>query len=79
MITPMTRSITLINLRNQFDNLRHQSRRSRRGQYTLELVVLLSAMAIAAAMMAGYVRGAMRANVKSTEMQLNGAMQDNRP
>ena len=79
MITPITRAIMPMNLRNQFDKLWDQFRRSRGGQYTLEFVVLLAAVSIAATLMAGYVRGAIRANVKSTEMQLNGAMQDNRP
>ena len=53
--------------------------RSCRGQYCLEWAVLVSAVVIAGMLMRGYVRGALRANVKSTEMQLNGAMQDNRP
>ena len=52
---------------------------SEQGQYTLEWAVLVSAVVIAAVLMRGYVTGALRANVKSTEMQLNGAMQDNRP
>ena len=50
-----------------------------RGQYTMEHAVLFAAMAIAATLMATYVRQAMRANVKVTELQLNSAMQDNRP
>jgi len=52
---------------------------NRKGQYTMEWAVLMSAAVIAALMMRSYVRDAMRANVKSTEMQLNGAMHDNRP
>ncbi len=50
-----------------------------KGQYTIEWAVLMAAVVIAAMLMRGYVRGALRANVKSTEMQLNGAMLDNRP
>ena len=53
--------------------------RSRGGQTAVELTVLFAAMAAAAALMTTYVRHAMRANVKATEMQLNGAMKDNRP
>jgi len=49
------------------------------GQYTLEWAVMMSAAVIAAMLMRHYVRDAMRANIKSTEMQLNGAMHDNRP
>jgi len=49
------------------------------GQYAMEWAVLMSAAAIAAMFLRGYVRDSLRANVKSTEMQLNGAMQDNRP
>jgi len=52
---------------------------SERGQYTLEWGILVSAVVIAAMLMRDYVQGALRANVKSTEMQLNGAMNDNRP
>ena len=52
---------------------------SERGQYCLEWGILVSAVVIAGVLMRGYVRGALRGNVKSTEMQLNGAMQDNRP
>ncbi len=52
---------------------------NRAGQSTLETATLLAAVVVAATMMAGYIRGSMRATVKSTEMQLNGAMQDNRP
>jgi len=52
---------------------------SKRGQYTLEWGVVVAAVVIAAVLMRGYVQGALRANVKSTEMQLNGAMLDNRP
>ena len=50
-----------------------------KGQYTVEWSVLVAAMVISAMLMRGYVLDALRANVKSTEMQLNGAMQDNRP
>ncbi len=50
-----------------------------KGQYTVEWAVLMAAAVIAATLMRTYVRGAMRANIKSTEMQLNGAMFDNRP
>jgi len=52
---------------------------SEQGQYTLEWGVVVAAVVIAAVLMRGYVHGALRANVKSTEMQLNGAMLDNRP
>ena len=52
---------------------------SERGQYCLEWGILVAAVVIAGVLMRGYVRGALRANVKSTEMQLNGAMLDNRP
>jgi uncharacterized protein (UPF0333 family) len=50
-----------------------------RGQYTLEWAVMFMAVVAALALMLTYVRDAMRAGVKSTEMQLNSAMQDNRP
>ena len=40
---------------------------------------MTTAFVIAALLMREYVRDAMRAGVKTTEMQLNGAMQDNRP
>lgn len=53
--------------------------RSRQGEYALEVCILLAAVVVAATLMTKYVRGAMRANVKMTEMQLNGAMRDNRP
>ena len=52
---------------------------SEQGQYTLEWVVVMAAMAVAVILMQDYVRGAFRADGKVTEMQLNGAMQDNRP
>ena len=52
---------------------------SRKGQYALEVAILLAAVVTAATLMARYVRGSLRANVKITEMQLNGAMWDNRP
>ena len=54
-------------------------RRSQAGVYALECAILLAAVVAAAVLMAGYIRGSMRANVKMTEMQLNGAMRDNRP
>lgn len=50
-----------------------------KGQYTLEWAVFMTAVVTAVVLMSGYVMQAMRANAKSTEMQLNGAMQDNRP
>ena len=50
-----------------------------RGQYTMEWAVMTAAFVIAAMLMRGYVKNAMRAGVKTTEMQLNGAMVDNRP
>lgn len=40
---------------------------------------MTAALVIAVVLTRGYVRGALRAGVKTTEMQLNGAMQDNRP
>ncbi len=49
------------------------------GQYTMEMAVTMSAVAVAVILMAIYVRNALQANVKSTEMQLNGGMFDNRP
>jgi len=49
------------------------------GQYTMEWGMMMAALVIAAILMNGYVRQAMRAGVKTTEMQLNGAMRDNRP
>ena len=55
------------------------TRMNQRGQYALEVCILLAAVVVAATLMTKYVRGAMRANVKMTEMQLNGAMRDNRP
>lgn len=51
----------------------------RNGQHTIEWAVLVTAMVIAGTMMLTYVRDALRANVKLTEIQLNGAMRDNRP
>ena len=51
----------------------------RTGAYTVEWAVMVTACVIAGLLMANYVKRALRANVKSTEMQLNGAMQDNRP
>ena len=56
-----------------------QTLRNRQGQYALEVCILLAAVVVAASLMARYVRGSLRANVKMTEMQLNGAMRDNRP
>lgn len=50
-----------------------------KGQFTLEWAVLLIAVVTAMLLMRPYVRDAMRANVKSTEIQLNTAMRDNRP
>ena len=52
---------------------------SQGGQYALEVAILIAAVVIAASLMARYVRGSMRANVKMTEMQLNSAINDNRP
>lgn len=54
-------------------------RRAVCGQYTIEVSVLLAAIVIAAVLMAPHVRGSLRANVKITEMQLNSAIEDNRP
>jgi len=45
----------------------------------MEVVVLFAAVSIAAILMATYIRQGMGAGVKSVEMQLNGAMRDNRP
>ena len=53
--------------------------RDRRGQYTLEWAMVFTAVVLAITAMATYVRNAMRATVKSTEIQLNSAMADNRP
>lgn len=53
--------------------------RGRAGQSALEAAVLGAAVVVAASMMAAYVRGSLRANVKMTEMQLNSAIVDNRP
>ena len=50
-----------------------------RGQSTLEWSILMAAMVAAMLLTRSYVTQAMRANIKSTEMQLNGAMQENRP
>lgn len=52
---------------------------SERGVYALEWACLMMAVIMAAMLMREYARDAMRANVKTTEMQLNSAMQDNRP
>ena len=49
------------------------------GQYTIEWALLLAAMVTAVGLMTHYVSYAFQANVKSTEMQLNSAMLDNRP
>jgi hypothetical protein len=49
------------------------------GVYTMEWAVMMTAFIFAAILMREYVRDAMRAGIKTTEMQLNGAMQDNRP
>lgn len=53
--------------------------RTSRGQYTLEWGVLMAAVVAAAILMQGYVNRSLRGNVKSTETQLNAAMQENRP
>ena len=50
-----------------------------RGQSTLEATVVVVAVVTSAMLMARYVKESMRANAKMTEMQLNGAMGDNRP
>ena len=52
---------------------------SAKGQYTLEWAVLMAAMVTAVFVMRDYIGGTMRANQESLEMQLNGAMADNRP
>ena len=54
-------------------------RATRRGQYAAECAVLLAAMVAAVMLMQSYVNRALRASVKSTEAQLNGAMGENRP
>lgn len=51
----------------------------RRGQALFEWVLLFASVVAVMTAMISYVRQAVGANVKSTEMQLNGAMQDNRP
>lgn len=53
--------------------------RGNAGQSAVEAAMVIGAVVLAASMMAIYVRGSLRANVKLTEMQLNGAIQDNRP
>lgn len=58
---------------------RRRVARGLNGQYTMEMAVTMSAVAVAVILMAIYVRNALQANVKSTEMQLNGGMFDNRP
>lgn len=57
----------------------HPRTLDRNGQYTIEWAVLVTAMVIAGTLMLSYIRDALRANVKLTEIQLNGAMRDNRP
>lgn len=51
----------------------------RAGQHLLEWTLLFAAVVAAAQLMTFYVRDALAAKVKSTELQLNGAMRDNRP
>lgn len=65
--------------RSSSDPQRKRMAQHRSGQYTFEWTLLMSAAVIAAVLMSGYVRNALRAGVKTTEMQLNGAMNDNRP
>ena len=50
-----------------------------RGQSTLELTVLFTAVASALILMAGYVQGAFNAGGNALEEQLNGAVADNTP
>jgi len=52
---------------------------TQKGTYTIEVSILLAACVVASLLMTKYVRASMRASVKMTEMQLNGAMRDNRP
>ncbi len=51
----------------------------RRGQYLLEWALLFTAVVVAAGVMTYFVKDSLAARVKGTEMQLNGAMHDNRP
>ena len=51
----------------------------RHGQSTLELVVLIAAVASAIVLMSTYVRRAFNAHGNALEEQLNGAVADNRP
>lgn len=60
-------------------HITHSTLHNLRGQYAMEVVVLFAAMSIAAILMATYIKQGMGAGVKSVEMQLNGAMRDNRP
>ena len=53
--------------------------RDESGQHLLEWVLLFMAVVVAAKVMSAYVHNALAANVKTTEMQLNGAMHDNQP
>lgn len=45
----------------------------------MEWAVLMMALGFAVILMGSYVRDSLRAGAKSTEMQLNAAMVDNRP
>jgi len=51
----------------------------RRGSYTIELSILLTAVAIVAILMGPYVRDSIRAMLKLVEIQGNSSMHDNRP
>ena len=53
--------------------------RRREGQHAIEWAVLLSVVVIAITMMKEYLYAAMKASAKTIELQLNGAMRDNRP
>lgn len=53
--------------------------RPRRGQSTLEVVVLLAAVVSALVVMSEYVRRAFNAHGNALEEQLNGAVLDNAP
>ncbi len=50
-----------------------------RGQYLLEWTLLFAAVVFAVGVMTFFVKDSLAAKVKGTEMQLNGAMRDNRP
>jgi uncharacterized protein (UPF0333 family) len=50
-----------------------------RGQSMLEYTVLVGAVAMAVVLMTTYVRQAFNAHAKTIEIELNGAVAENRP